>query len=124
MHIAIEVVSERKGIFRVICTATGGTLLTSSLTGPGLSVSLELHAEEGSIGRTGQNTYSVTSDSLFGRSDGDTYVCRADNELSSSNSSIVLAGMTIISIPPHNNIIITSFSIIAFIQKPVYMIVS
>ena len=94
MHIAIEVVSEREGIFRVTCTITGGTLLTSSLTGPGLFGVFE----RGTRGRTGQNTYSLTTGSLSGRSDGDTYVCTAENGLSSQNSSIVLAGMTMISI--------------------------
>ena len=77
------------------CTATGGTLSTSSLTGPGLGGrGLQLQAE-GSIGRTGQNTYSVTSDTLSGRSNGDTYSCTAINDVSSSESSRVLAGTCI-----------------------------
>ena len=61
---SIGVVSGREGIFRVTCTATGGTLSTSSLTGPVLGGGgLQLQAE-GSIGRTGKNTYSVTSDTI------------------------------------------------------------
>ena len=73
------------------CTATGGTLSTSSLTGPGLGGGLELQAE-GSIGRTGQNTYSVTSDTLSGRSNGDTYTCTAMNDVSSPETNMELAG--------------------------------
>ena len=79
------------------CTATGGTLSTSSLTGPGLGGGLELQAV-GSIGRTGQNTYSVTSDTLSGQSNGDTYTCTAMNDVSSPETSVVLAGMIVMSI--------------------------
>ena len=74
------------------CTATGGNLSTSSLTGPGLGGGLELQAE-GSIGRTGQNTYSVTSDTLSGPSNGSNYTCRAMNDVSSPEISAVLAGI-------------------------------
>ena len=49
------------------CRAAGGTLSTSSLTGPGLGGGgLQLQAV-GSIGRTEQNTYSVTSGTVSGR---------------------------------------------------------
>ena len=93
---SIGVVSGREGTFTVTCTATGGTLSTSSLTGSGLrDGDLQLQAE-GSIGRTGQNTYSVTSDSLSGQSNGDTYTCRAMNNVSSPMSSVVLEGMIMI----------------------------
>ena len=77
------------------CRATGGTLSTSSLTGPGLGGGgLQLQAE-GSIGRTGQNTYSVTNDTLSGQSNGDTYTCTAVNNVSSSENSTVLAGICV-----------------------------
>ena len=80
------------------CRATGGTLSTSSLTGPGLGGGgLQLEAE-GSIGRTGQNTYSVTSDTLSGQSNGDTYTCIAMNDVSSPEPREVLAGICIHSI--------------------------
>ena len=89
---SIEVVSRREGTFTVTCTATGGTLSTSSLTGPGLGGGgLQLQAE-GSIGRTGQNNYSVTSDTLSGQSNGDTYNCTAMNDVSSPENNTVLAG--------------------------------
>ena len=93
LSVSIDVVSEENEMFRVTCTATGGTLSTSSLTGPGLGGErLELQAE-GSIGRTGQNTYSVTSDTLSRHNIGDIYICTATNNMSSLNSSIVLAGI-------------------------------
>ena len=66
------------------CTASGGTVASSSLTGPG--VDLEL-LPVGSIGRTGQNTYSVTSGTLSGRSNGDTYQCTAAADLPSPHPS-------------------------------------
>ena len=90
---SIGVVSGKEGTFRVTCRATGGTLSTSSLTGPSLGGgSLQLQAE-GSIGRTGQNTYSVTSDALSGHSNGDTYTCTAMNDGSSPEIREVLAGI-------------------------------
>ena len=75
LDVTINVVSTRQGTFTVTCTASGGTVVSSSLTGPG-GVDLELQPV-GSIGRTGQNTYSVTSGTLSGRSNGDTYQCTA-----------------------------------------------
>ena len=93
VSVSIGVVSGREGTFRVTCTATGGTLSTSSLTGLGLGDGdLQLQAE-GSIGRTGQNTYSVTSDTLSGQSNGDTYICIAVNDVSSPISSVMLEGI-------------------------------
>ena len=74
------------------CTATGGTLSTNSLTGPGLGGGgLQLQAE-GSIGRTGQNTYSVTSGILSEQSNGSNYTCTAMNNVSSPENKTVLAG--------------------------------
>ena len=75
------------------CTASGGTVVSSSLTGPG-GVDLELQPE-GSIGRTGQNTYSVTSGTLSGGSNGDTYQCTAAAAVSSPDlsDSAVLRGI-------------------------------
>ena len=93
LSVSIGVVSGREGTFRVTCTATGGTLSTSSLTGPGLGGGgLQLQTE-GSIGRTGQNTYSVTSDTLSGHSNGDTYTCTAMNNVSSPETRELLAGI-------------------------------
>ena len=75
------------------CIATGGTVLTSSFTGPGVMNS-ELQSV-GTVGRTGQNTYSVTSDTISGRSNGDTYLCTATNGVTSPapSDSAVLAGI-------------------------------
>ena len=102
--------SRREGTFRVTCTASGGTLSTSSLTGPGLGGGgLQLQAE-GSIGRTGKNTYSVTSGILSGQSNGDMYSCTAINSVSSLEISIVLAGTCI-----HTCIIISNSIIILYV---------
>ena len=83
--VTINVESSRLGTFTVTCTAGGGTVVSSSLTGPG-EVALELQPV-GDIGRTGQNTYSVTSGTLPGRSNGDTYQCTAADNLSSPSLS-------------------------------------
>ena len=93
MDVTINVVSARQGLFIVTCTAIGGTVVSSSLTGPG-GVDLELQPV-GSIGRTGQNTYSVPSGTLSGRNNGDTYQCTAADEVSSPdpNYSTVLRGI-------------------------------
>ena len=75
------------------CTASGGTVVSSSLTGHG-GVALELQPM-GTIGRTGQNIYSVTSGTLSGRSNGDIYHCTVAANLSppSLSDSAVLRGM-------------------------------
>ena len=92
MSVSIGVVSRREGTFIMNCRATGGTLTTSSFTGPGLGGGgLQLQAV-GSIGRTGQNTYSVTN-TLSGQSNGATYTCRAMNDVSSPEMTTVLAGI-------------------------------
>ena len=77
------------------CTASGGTVVSSSLTGPG-GVNLALQPV-GDVGRTGQNTYSVTSGMLSGRNDGDTYQCTAAANLSPPHlsDSEVLRGICI-----------------------------
>ena len=97
VDVTIKVESTRLGTFSVTCTAYGGTVVSSSLTGPG-GVDLELQPVE-SIGRTGQNTYNATSGILSGRSDGDTYQCTAAAAVSSSDAtdsdSTVLSGIYI-----------------------------
>ena len=95
VSVSIEVVLRRAGTFRVSCTATDGTLSTSSLTGPGLGGGGLQLQPEGSIGRTGQNTYSVISDTLSGQRNGTTYTCTAINDVSSPQKSTVLAGTCI-----------------------------
>ena len=85
VDVAIQVLSSRQGAFTVTCTASGGTIVSSSLTGPG-RVDLELQPV-GVLGRTGQNTYSVTSGTLSRRSDGDTYLCTAADKVSSPHPS-------------------------------------
>ena len=95
VDVTIDVVSSRLGTFTVTCTASGGTVVSSSLTGPG-RVDLVLQPV-GSIGRTGQNTYSVTSGILSGRSNGDTYqwTAAANLSLPHPSDSTVLRGVLI-----------------------------
>ena len=100
--VTINVVSSRQGTFTVTCTASGGTVVLSSLTGPG-GVDLELQPM-GDIGRTGHNTYSITSGILSGRSNGDTYQCTAEDEVSSPHpsDSAMLRGIITIIIIVHS----------------------
>ena len=76
VEVSIDVVSVREGTFTVTCTSSGGTVLSSSLTGPG-GLDLELQPV-GTPERRGQDTYSVTTGTRTG-SDGDTYHCTASN---------------------------------------------
>ena len=67
------------------CKATGGTLSTGFLTGPGLGgEGLQLQSDGD---RTGQNTYLATSDTLSNQSNGVTYTCTAMNSVSSQEIS-------------------------------------
>ena len=93
VSVFIGVESGREGTFGVDCRATGGTLSTSSLTGPGLdSEGLQLQPV-GHIGRTGKNTYSAISGILSRQSNGSTYTCTAMNDVSSPEMTTVLAGI-------------------------------
>ena len=116
VSLSIEVVSGREGTFRVTCTATGRTLFTSSLTGPGLSVGgLQLRAV-GSIGKTEHKTYSVTSDTLPRQSDGDKYTCTAMNNLSSPEISRAPEGIISLlhhyktTFLPYYNVVINTYA--------------
>ena len=75
----------------MICTASGGNVTgSSSLTGPGLPNSgLSLMAL-GSIGYTGENTYTVTS-GILSNDVGSVYYCTASNDLSSPRKTLMLA---------------------------------
>ena len=66
--------------FSVTCTAIGGTVIASSFTGPGVNSDLQ---PVGTVGRTGQNTYSaeIVSD-ISTASDGDVYYCTVTGGLS------------------------------------------
>ena len=74
------------------CIATGGVITRlNSLTGPGLPDSGLSLVAEGSIGYTGENTYSVTSDTLS-EDVGSVYTCTARNDVSSPQTTLDLAG--------------------------------
>ena len=92
VSLSIGVVSRTDRTYTVTCIATGGVITDSnSLTGPGLPDSgLSLEAV-GSIGYTGENTYSVTSDTLSEHI-GSVYTCTARNDVSSPQTTLELAG--------------------------------
>ena len=94
VSLSIEVVSRHHRTYTVTCRATGGRLTgSSSLTGPGLPDSGLSLVAEGSIGYTGQNTYSVTSDTLS-EDVGSVYSCTARNAVSSPQMTVTLAGIS------------------------------
>ena len=91
VSLSIGVVSRRQRTYTVTCVVTGGRLTSGSLTGPGLPDSgLNLEAV-GSIGYTGENTYSVTSVTLS-EDVGSVYTCTARNDVSSPQTTLELAG--------------------------------
>ena len=85
VDVVIEVQSAKEGIFSVTCTARGGTVLNSSLTGPG-TVPQELRPV-GRVGLRGDDTYSITTPSLSRGANGDTYQCIATNGASTPDPS-------------------------------------
>ena len=92
VSLSIGVVSGRLGTYTMTCVATGGVITGSnSLTGPGLPDSGLSLVAEGSIGYTGENTYSVTSDTLS-EDVGSVYTCTARNDVSSPQTTLELAG--------------------------------
>jgi len=77
VDVRIDVISARDGTYSVTCTTTGGTVLSGSLTGPaGLNIPLQ---PVGTINRRGQDSYSATTGTRTGGSNGDTYQCTASN---------------------------------------------
>ena len=88
----IDVQSAREGTFSVTCTARGGTVLNSSLTGPA-TVPHELQPV-GRLGLRGDDTYSITTPSLSRGANGDTYQCIATNGASTPDpsDSVTLTG--------------------------------
>jgi len=59
VNVSIDVESAREGTFTVTCTSSGGTVLSSSLTGPG-GLDLELQPV-GTPQYRGQDTYHCTA---------------------------------------------------------------
>ena len=92
VSLSIQQVSRRQRNYTVTCTASGGNVTgNSSLTGPGLpNNGLSLMAL-GTIGYTGENTYTVTS-GILSNDVGSVYNCTALNNLSSPRKTLVLAG--------------------------------
>ena len=76
VDVYVEVLSARERSFTVTCTARGGTVLNSSLTGPGVNHTLNL---VGAKNMRGDDTYMVTTRPISGGVNGDTYKCVATN---------------------------------------------
>ena len=70
--------SAREGTYTVTCTTTGGTVLFSSLTGPG-GVDIINFSPVGTRNYRGQDSYRASTGTRTGGSDGYTYQCRATN---------------------------------------------
>ena len=119
VDVRIDVISARDGTYTVTCTTTGGTVLSGSLTGPaGLNIPLQ---PVGTVNRTGQDSYSATTNNRSGGSDGDTYQCTASNGVSSpdASGSEVLRGsytnmdpyFVLSNFPPTFSVLFPSFSV-------------
>ena len=88
----IVVVDRRERTFRVNCTSTGGRALNMSVTGPDASFLSSIQAVGDPQGM-GNDMFSVSTNVIQGRLDGDAYLCRASNGVSPDlNKSIELRG--------------------------------
>ena len=83
----VDILSAREGIFTVTCTARGGTVLNSSLSGPG-GINYELQLV-GIQQMRGNDTYSVTTHAISDAINGDTYQCFAGNGAALNQDNIM-----------------------------------
>ena len=75
------------------CTSFGGRALDISLTGPNGMVTTEPITQTGALQRMGGDTFSATTDTITGGSDGDTYSCTASNGVSTDpTDDVILRG--------------------------------
>ena len=90
VEITLNFVSASGGTFSLTCIASGGTAISSSFTGPGLNTGLQ---PVGSIGRTGQNTYSATTDVINISKNGDIrfYTCSVTTGLGTTSNTYTIA---------------------------------
>ena len=86
--VSINVMSARQGsyMYTVICTTTGGTVLSGSLTGPG-GVNIINFSPVGTRNYRGQDSYTASIGTRTGGSDGDTYQCTATNGVPAPDGS-------------------------------------
>ena len=85
--VSIYVVSAREGTYTVICTTTGGTVLSGFITGPG-GVNIINFNPVGTQNYRGQDSYRASTSTRTGGSDGDTYHCTAYNGVPSPDGSV------------------------------------
>ena len=79
----IDIVSQREGKFRVMCTSRGGRALSMNVTGPGGFISvLDNIQAVGTSQRMGKDSFFGTTDMILRKKDMDIYWCTASNELS------------------------------------------
>ena len=76
--VSINVVSARAGTYTVTCTTTGGTVLSGSFTGPG-GMNIINFSPVGTRNYRGQDSYTASTGTRTGGTDGDTYQCTATN---------------------------------------------
>ena len=90
VEITLNFVSASEGTFSLTCIASGGAAISSSFTGPGLNSELQ---PVGSIGRTGQNTYSATTDVINIAKNGDIrfYTCSVTTGLGTTSNTYTIA---------------------------------
>ena len=88
------------GIFKVICTSTGGRPLTMSVTGPsGVVEDMMNIVVEGNMEGMGDDTFSAEVIKKNGKH-GDLYICIASNGVSNSSSnSFILKGLCVLPWP-------------------------
>ena len=80
MTASINVISVSLRTFTVTCTSNGGRALDITVTGPsGMVVTTGDISAVGTPGRTGNDRFSVTTNTITGGSNGDTYQCTASN---------------------------------------------
>ena len=78
--------SARQGTYTVTCTTTGGTVLSGSLTGPG-AVKIINFSPVGTRNYRGHDSYTASTNTRTGGSDGDTYQCTATNGVPTPDGS-------------------------------------
>ena len=86
-----KMVTRANGMFKIICTSTGGRPLTMSVTGPsGVVEDMMNIVVEGNMEGMGNDTFSAEVTRQDGKH-GDLYICNASNGVSeiSSNGSIL-----------------------------------
>ena len=93
MTISINVISVSLRRFTVTCTSNGGRALDITVTGPNGMVTTGAISAVGTPGRTGNDRFSATTNTITGVSNGDFYWCTASNGVATNrNNGVILRG--------------------------------